>query len=215
MTSRLGSKDNIKHIPGGGNVSNVTACGVVLVQTNKQTNTIILSIVPHDALRPNNETLSSLMNKKRAADAPGGTLPNPFPKSVGAELHFPKQTKSWWQQRFGFIIFSHSNSPCRAQICCVAFSEISLFRDHLSCQCFIFPVTWCLTSDSSTACHLIFDLSSFHWSCRMIVFVHRSRFSARRLTWVKWLRSVDPKATSNTNQVFYNQDFTFLALVSV
>lgn len=141
----------------------------------------------------------------RAADAPGGTLPNPFPKSVGAELHFPKQTKSWWQQRFGFIIFSHSNSPCRAQICCVALSEISLFRDHLWCQSFVFPVTWCLTSDSCTACHLISDLSSFHWSCRMIVFVHRSRFSARRLIWVKWLRSVDPKATSNTNQVWWER----------
>ncbi|KTF90254.1 hypothetical protein cypCar_00047406, partial [Cyprinus carpio] len=31
VTSRLGSKDNIKHVPGGGNVSNVTACGVAVV----------------------------------------------------------------------------------------------------------------------------------------------------------------------------------------
>ncbi len=76
MTSRLGSKDNIKHVPGGGNVSNVTACGVAVVQTNTVT-------VPHDALRPNKEALSLLIKQKRARRNAA--------KSNAAELHFPKQ----------------------------------------------------------------------------------------------------------------------------
>lgn len=112
MTSRLGSKDNIKHIPGGGNVSNVTACGVVVVQTN----TIILSIVPHERWRKQWDAFFAY-EQIRA----GGTLPNPFPKSF-SQIQNNIITKSWWQQRFGFLTFVHN----LLQICCVALSEISL-----------------------------------------------------------------------------------------
>ncbi len=161
MTSRLGSKDNIKHVPGGGNVSNVTACGVAVVQTNTVT-------VPHDALRPNNEALSLLMNKKER----GETLPNPM------LLSCIFQSKSWWQQRFGFIILSHTNlfsSPC-----------VQALHETL-----ILAVTL-----------------RFEQLHQMIVCFHRSRFSPRRLTWVKWPQSVAPRSTSNINQVWWAQKWT-------
>lgn len=64
MTSRLGSKDNIKHVPGGGNVSNVTACGVAVVQTNT---------VPHDALM--RRFLHSRAARNAAKSIPKSSVP--------------------------------------------------------------------------------------------------------------------------------------------
>lgn len=69
----------MKHVPGGGNVSNVTACGLQNKRNHFSSVHCLTSAqtLGSDTLTPNND--SFFYEQIRPADAQGGTLPDLFP----------------------------------------------------------------------------------------------------------------------------------------